>query len=879
MIKKIAKILLAVAVPVALVCLIVFLVKFTNISAVRSKTPEQKYRPIAGEEIPYGRKDVLVAETETKRLYINPELLNIIVEDKATGYKWAAIYEDGSEDEQYLLTLNYVGEDNAFPTEPWNSKEYCVDNYVEGEETPQFQIFQLENGVRISMHISEGASKRFFEYLPKKMSVHNYQEVFKAGLEKLREDGTLTEKEYKRYERALRLNYTKSLEGEFYNLATNGSPANSASKQLIELSQMVGYSKEMLLQDAEDFNFIVEFEEPPLFDITVDFMLEGDELVVNIPTDMIKNGNDYYTLQHIEVLNNFGLVSNKDVKEGYLFVPDGAGALLAMNTFDAKVPDYVRGLYNNDYFNDYYYKAEYAQELMMPVYGLYTLSAPANEDGTPSEHLPNGFMAVIESGADVAYVKTTMASDGTGGVGRDYNKIYSGYDIAQYERVRVFGEYSDNTAEFLSISPQMEEDYTVRYFFFTGEETGYYQMAKAYQNYLCGGVVPGTYQTGAQLFLEVIGTLSLEERFLGIPYNTEYSMTTYNELAAILEDLEGRHANISYLGVFDGGMNHTLMNTGKLMKENGTKEELDALISKVEGASDSIFMETDFMKIYEGGNGFFKPLHGLEDYTKSVVNVYGYRVEVGRFKELSNMYNLLDPKYLVDTVNDFIKKVDGDYNYYVNDLTEQYYADYGNGYVSPQETQRLIDQALANLKAKGELALDNPRMDKLQNGTIAVDISRESSELNSFYTSIPFRQLVLNGMMEYTTTSANNNSDPASYYVMQAIETGAQPKFTISSKKVDVLNGTRYAYYFSVQYELLEEDIKEVYDEFEAAMAIIGTAEIANHSMLAQDVFLTEYKNGTKVITNYTFDTFEYTNGTDVVSVDAEDYIILKGGN
>jgi hypothetical protein len=63
-------------------------------------------------------------------------------------------------------------------------------------------------------------------------------------------------------------------------------------------------------------------------------------------------------------------------------------------------------------------------------------------------------------------------------------------------------------------------------------------------------------------------------------------------------------------------------------------------------------------------------------------------------------------------------------------------------------------------------------------------------------------------MMEYTTTTANNNSDPASYYLMQAIETGSQPKFTITSKKVDVLNSTKYSYYFSVQYELLEEEIK-----------------------------------------------------------------------
>ena len=225
-------------------------------------------------------------------------------------------------------------------------------------------------------------------------------------------------------------------------------------------------------------------------------------------------------------------------------------------------------------------------------------------------------------------------------------------------------------------------------------------------------------------------------------------------------------------------------------------------------------------------------------------------------------------------VDDFKKNVDGNYNYYVNDLTEHYYADYGKEYVSPYEAQRLIKEAILKLSENSELALDNPRIDQLANGSVAVDVSRESSELSAFYTSIPFRQLVLNGVMEYTTTSANNNSDPASYYLMQAVETGAQPKFTISAKNVDVLKDSKYSYFFSIQYDLMKDEIKGVYDKFAEAMDVIGTAEIVNHTMLAQDVFLTEYANGTKVVTNYTFDAFDY-NGTEVA---ADNYLIWKGG-
>ena len=870
--KKIVKILLAVAIPVALVFLVLFIVKVSKVDSIRSSETEYAYQVVPGEEIEIGKKDVKVAETDGKILYVNPQELNIILEDKATGIRWEAVDTKGTDTEKSLITVNYIGEDNAFGS--WDSYKYCLQNYDSEAEEKAYRIYQLENGVRIAMHISEGASTRFYEYMPQKMSVSNYNDVFVGGLDRLVAEGTLTQKEADRYLQSLKLAYKKSKETESYNVNFVGSPPKSAVRRLIDLSQLVGYTTEMLLQDAEDFGFTVEFTEPAIFDIVLDIMLEGDELVVNMPVKEIVNGNDFFTLQNVEILTNFGLVRRENVEEGYMLIPDGAGALVRLNTFDPKVPDYVRGFYNNDYYTDYAYKAEYGQELMMPVFGMYALTCPAGEKGETADFVPHGFMGVVENGADTAYVETVLSADGSANTGRDFNKIFTTYDVTQYEWVPVFGEYADNRSTFLSFAPMTEEDYTVRYFFFTGEEVSYYSMAKTYQNYLVDGNLPGVYQSGAQIFLETIGTLSLEERILGIPYDTLFSMTTYNELLAILEDLDGRHANISYKGAFDGGMNHKLMNGGTLVSENGTKEELDALIAKVEGAQDSIFLETDFLKIYDKGNGFVKWLHGLEDYTKSVATVYGYRVELGKFKERSNMYYLLDPMYLADTVKEF-KATAGNYNYYLNDLTEQYYADYGNSPVSPYEAQRLVDDAIATLAEGSELALDNPRMDKLAGGSIAVDVSRESSDLTLFYTSIPFRQLVLNGIMEYTTTSANNNSDPAEYYLMQALETGAQPKFVISAKNVDVLKDSKYSYYFSIQYDLLKEEIKETYDALAEGMAVIGTAEIVNHSMLAQDVFLTEYANGTKVVTNYTFDDVEY-NGT---TVKANDYLILKGGN
>lgn len=851
--KKTGKIIISAVALVAIAFLTVFLIQVFGVSKVTA-TKQEKETITLGKEIEKGSGEVCVAENGNRKLFVDPATMNVIVEDVTTGIRYEAVYTNGTEPaEKSLLIVNYVGEDNKFYE--WNTFTYCLEN-------ESYQLYQIQDGVRIAMNLNEGESARFYEYMPEKMSVEHYDEVFLAGLDRLVESGEMEKSQATKYKSTLSLVYKKSKADNCYNISYVGQPPKSAVKQLIALAKAVGYTTEMLLEDASQFNFTVTFTEPASFDITLDITMKDGELVVNVPSEELASGNDYYTIQNIEVLPNFCLVDSASVTDGYLFVPDGAGALMKMNTYNSKIPDYIRGFYNNDYYTDYYYKPAYGEELMMPIYGMLYLN------GTKQ---PYGFLSIIESGADAAKLEAMLASSEVG-VGRQYNKIYCSYDVSQYDWVRVFGEYADNTSEFLVLSPESQTDFTMRYLLY-GDDISYFTMAKDYQNYLLSGQEATTYQEDAGLYLEVLGSLSLQERILGIPYNTKHSMTTYSELTDILTDLDGTNLTVSYLGMFDGGMYHKLMNEGNLVSKNGSKNELQTLLSTATNQNTKLFFETDFLKIYESGNGFMKRIHGLQDFSKAPVEMYGYGIEHGTFKQYSNHYYLLHPNYLVDTVKDFVDSVNGDYNYYLHGLTSDYYANYGKDYVSPSDAQRLVEEAIESFPDTASLALDNPRADRLIYGEIAVDVSRESSDYNSFYCTIPFRQLVMNGMIPFTTKTANNNSDTMKYILLQAVELGAIPKFTISSKSVDVLKDSKYSYYYSIQYSLLQDDIKEVYAEYEKAMEVIGVAHIVNHEMLQPNVYRTEYENGTVVIANYTGKTYSYENQ----EVESQGFLLLEG--
>src|SRR5690606_31954466 len=111
-------------------------------------------------------------------------------------------------------------------------------------------------------------------------------------------------------------------------------------------------------------------------------------------------------------------------------------------------------------------------------------------------------------------------------------------------------------------------------------KTTHFELAKAYQSYLIEQHgLQLAYDNTPKLFLDVVGALTLEERFLGIPYDRSQSMTSYNQLLTILQDLEGIPTVLNYQGVFNGGLHNSIGNKAELLKANGSNKELEQLMN------------------------------------------------------------------------------------------------------------------------------------------------------------------------------------------------------------------------------------------------------------------------------------------------------------
>lgn len=809
------------------------------LSIKRQALPQYEKEGVAAAigEIDQQAGNVKLASSEGKDLYIDTKTLNIKVVDQKTRAEWSSLSldKDSSVADKSPLIIKYLGKDNSLYE--WDAYTYAIQN-------GRYKLNQIENGVQIVFDFFETESYRLNEYVPQKILASNYQAHFIDKIDEKLAAGTITEAQALKFKDALTLTYQYDKPNDLYYYRFAGLPPLTLVRDLIAMTKAIDYTTEMLIEESSIHGLTVKITQPANFIVTMEATLDKGDLVVKVPTYEIGNSNDFYTMQNISVLPSFGMAAAKNVQEGYIFVPDGAGALFKMNAFNGKYPEYERPIYNNTYYDTIYEMSPFPENLMMPVFGMYY---------TDLKGKASGLLGIVEKGAELGKIKVQLGIEDTSLGGTPYNKVFSSFDAMQFSRVKVFGPYSDNEARYTSSTDVIDIDYTVRYKLF-GEKVSYYELAKAYQNHLVEqNGLQLTYEENVKpkLFLDVIGALTLEKRFLGIPYDKSYTMTSYTRLLELLQDLEGIPTVVNYKGVFNDGLQNTIGNRADLVKVNGSKAQLEELMSYAASHDHELFFNIDLMRVYEDKDGFKPKRHAVYGFNNKPQVIQKYNLNIKVFDGTTDEY-LVNPLNLSNIVDGFIKDSQPYNNVFVDDFGSTYYASYRDkAIVNPIIANGIVHENLRKLTEVKSIALDNPNSDKLPYAKYAANISRESSDYGTMYTSVPFRQLVMNGLTQYTTLNVNLSGDRREYFILQALELGSIPKFTLTAENVDVLKYSEYREYFATEYAVVENRLKELYEEYSAGLEQIGSQEIINHVMLDENVFETSYASGAKVIVNY----------------------------
>ena len=163
----------------------------------------------------------------------------------------------------------------------------------------------------------------------------------------------------------------------------------------------------------------------------------------------------------IEVLPYFEAANIK--KEGYIFVPDGSGALIYLNNNKTNLVPYKKQIYGIDFSTQAIRELQpfLNEQIHLPVYGI-------KQDD-------KGFLAIVEEGDAIGNINAEVA-----GMKDSYNKVYTSYEIipkAMVDLAATDNLREDTTLHRLAINMYQTRNYKgdikVRFKLLKGEETDY----------------------------------------------------------------------------------------------------------------------------------------------------------------------------------------------------------------------------------------------------------------------------------------------------------------------------------------------------------------------------------------------------------------------
>jgi len=569
--------------------------------------------------------------------------------------------------------------------------------------------------------------------------------------------------------------------------------------------------------------------------LTLEVTLEGNELKVNIPDESIVEKGETYNIGTISVYPFLGN-TYLDSKEGYMYIPDGNGALIYLDNKEGRFPSgYASMVYGQDIgFDessvetllwDRYSIINDAEKILSPTFGM------AHTDEKIA------YLGIIENGAERASV---VASPN--GACVDYNRIG-----AKFLERKLYTQPTSNNSTSgsfkLKEADRTHSDLTVRYIFLSGDDANYTGMATAYRNYLFDNGRLSAKDTSYKTRIDFLGT-DREEWVVG---TSAVTMTTVSDIRDIYSDLET--AGVTdlfslYKGWQKGGIYDLPATKFKTASSIGSAKELASLIKDSSDKGISLYLYTDALRINpDEKNATFNV----------VKKVNKKKYEEKTYKDVYENFQFLTPARsleLTDKLADSILKK-GVSNIAVSGISNNMFSySYNSVFYSRKDCGSTYEELVNNLDGKANLVLEQPFAYLWDKTEAFVDMPLYDSEYIFEDTFVPFLSIVLKGVVpvysEYMNFEANKQE-----FLLKMIETGTYPSFYITKENSSELIYTNSSDIYSSEYSVYRDTIIEYTNELKYISELTEGAYIKSHEMLEGEVTKVTYDNGVTIYLNY----------------------------
>jgi len=697
----------------------------------------------------------------------------------------------------------------------------------------QYTLEKLENGVQVNMIIGRAEQRTL---LPSAMTVESFETVKEALSGRAQ---TRLKAFYKLYDPETTAAGQIDVIAEKYPVAREmpiyvlKNVTDNEKGELEKYFKESGYSFEDMEKDLEAVGATEQETVSPRFVISIRYELINGELSVSVPTESIDYDTKNFGLLEIGVLEYFASSTCKD--NGYIFVPDGSGAVIGFNQNGDKAGNDIKiPVYGYDRSLTYTSGYENLMTAPLPVFGI------KSEKGT--------MFAVIEEGEAVADIVASSGGSTSGYARAGAVFTYCDYDSFEYKDVNT--QYSWILAE----KNHFGGIYRVN-FAMLGSGDGYSQMAEYYRNRLN---LKQKSNTELKLVLGLYGSIKHRDEFLFIPVDRQVALTTFEDAEKIADEMIESGVNsldLRYIGWSKGGLAGRAYSSAEVQGVIGGKSDLKKLNNALKDKNIGLYLDADMA--YVSNNTLFDGFTAVSDTARMLDNTYAgfnkVRLSSGLMNENQFMF-AVRPEAMWKIFNKFSS------SYKKLDLQGISLGSLGANLNSDKDTKNGTDRGTAERYTEEILKKASEAYKVMSSGanryvfdtaSILLDVPLEASGYPDADYSVPFLQMVLHGSIDYTTMATNLSGDYRTE-VLKAIENGSGLYFELAYRNADVLKDSNQTDKYSVDYSIWKDQIVDCYNQVKNAIGDLTAERIINHSHISDGVSKIEYSSGDVIYVNYT---------------------------
>lgn len=550
---------------------------------------------------------------------------------------------------------------------------------------------------------------------------------------------------------------------------------------------------------------------------------------------------------------------------GYVFVPDGSGALIRFRDNSSAFNPYSGDVYGKDYATETYYSTTLMDDVpvhdpAMPVFGM------AQGDRQL------GYVAWADSGAE--YLDIIVNPDETKSTTYTWAYPRFEYNVKYYQ---LYDEHGNGFFTTLDSLYDYDIDITYRFLFGDGSDgmpsADYVGMAKAYREHLIEtGVLTEMPAASGDIPIRLDFIMSDAEN--GVILTQQVTVTTTDDVREILNNVRAdgiSNINCGLIGWQKKGEGLTRPDKDTYSGKTGSKKEFRKLIEEFRDLEIDISQARETTTINSVMTGYYRTA------VKAVSNWY---VSVDKRWLMQDsapvrLFGFATPEKTAAWTAAFAKNV----SEYSESLTLSGISNVLNSNWSRSgcettltETVKLYEDTLAAIPLKLNLEKPNQYLWKYTDRYLQIPVG------NSWYIyesdSVPFLQMVLRGTMEMYAPYAN-----FSFYtqdcILRMIDYNVSPTFILSKEASWNLADTLSSHLYSTEYELYRDLVRSIYTQINEALSEVQGFDWTGREVVRDGVIVNSYRRGEevrKIIINYTENDIEL----DGVSVPAQRAVAVR---